>query len=159
MTLLLTTRGIAQMYYGTEILLDNTGSNDHGDIRIDFPGGFEGQKANAFTGQGLNSDQIEMQQTITTLLNFRKNSPALSKGKLTHFSPKNGVYSYARISEQQTVLVLLNKNTQTKSWSLDYMNEVLAGKKQAQALFTKQAVRLNKPISLPAMSALVLVIE
>lgn len=159
MTLLLTTRGIVQMYYGTEILLDNTGSNDHGDIRIDFPGGFEGQKTNAFTGHGLNSDQIDMQQTITTLLNFRKNSPALSQGKLTHFSPKDGVYSYARISDQQTVLVFLNKNTQAKTWSLEYMNEVLASNKHAQSLFTKQVIPLNKPISLPAMSAVVLVIE
>ncbi|CAM3648033.1 MULTISPECIES: glycoside hydrolase family 13 protein [Pseudoalteromonas] len=159
MTMLLTTRGIAQMYYGTEVLLDNTGSSDHGDIRIDFPGGFAGQKTNAFTGQGLNSDQVDMQQTITTLLNFRKNSPAIAKGKLTHFSPKQGVYSYARISEQQTVLVFLNKNTTAKTWSLDYMREVLGNHKSATALFNKQKVKLTKPLTLPAVSALVLVIE
>ncbi|MDN3380206.1 MULTISPECIES: glycoside hydrolase family 13 protein [unclassified Pseudoalteromonas] len=159
MTMLLTTRGIAQMYYGTEVLLDNTGSNDHGDIRIDFPGGFAGQKTNAFTGQGLNSDQVDMQQTIATLLNFRKNSPAIAKGKLTHFSPKEGVYSYARISEQQTVLVFLNKNTTAKTWSLDYMREVIGNHKSATALFNKQKVKLTKPLTLPAMSAVVLVIE
>jgi len=159
MTMLLTTRGIAQMYYGTEVLLDNTGSNDHGDIRIDFPGGFAGQKTNAFTGQGLNSDQVDMQQTITTLLNFRKNSPAIAKGKLTHFSPKEGVYSYARISEQQTVLVFLNKNTTAKTWSLDYMREVIGNHKSATALFNKQKVKLTKPLTLPTMSAVVLVIE
>jgi len=159
MTMLLTTRGIAQMYYGTEVLLDNTGSNDHGDIRIDFPGGFAGQKTNAFTGQGLNSDQVDMQQTITTLLNFRKNSPAIAKGKLTHFSPKEGVYSYARVSEQQTVLVFLNKNTTAKTWSLDYMREVIGKHKSATALFNKQKVKLTKPLTLPTMSAVVLVIE
>ncbi|MFY8327188.1 glycoside hydrolase family 13 protein [Pseudoalteromonas sp. ZZD1] len=159
MTMLLTTRGIAQMYYGTEVLLDNTGSNDHGDIRIDFPGGFAGQKTNAFTGQGLNADQVDMQQTITTLLNFRKNSPAIAKGKLTHFSPKEGVYSYARVSEQQTVLVFLNKNTTAKTWSLDYMREVIGNHKSATGLFNKQKVKLTKPLTLPAMSAVVLVIE
>lgn len=159
MTMLLTTRGIAQMYYGTEVLLDNTGSNDHGDIRIDFPGGFAGQKTNAFTGQGLNADQVDMQQTITTLLNFRKNSPAIAKGKLTHFSPKEAVYSYARVSEQQTVLVFLNKNTTAKTWSLDYMREVIGNHKSATGLFNKQKVKLTKPLTLPAMSAVVLVIE
>ncbi len=159
MTMLLTTRGIAQMYYGTEVLLDNTGSNDHGDIRIDFPGGFAGQESNAFTGQGLSDDQVQMQQTITTLLNFRQNSPAIAQGKLIHFSPKEGIYSYARISEQQSILVFLNKNTTVKNWSLDYMNEVIGNQKNATKLFNKQPVTLTKPLSLPAMSATVLVIE
>ena len=159
MTLLLTTRGIAQMYYGTEVLLDNTGSNDHGDIRIDFPGGFKGQKSNAFTGQGLTIDQRDMLQTISTLLNFRKQSAALSQGKLTHFSPKDGVYSYARTSEKQTVLVFLNKHAEMKSWPLHYMEEVLGSQIHATELFTQQTVNLNKAVTLPAMSAVVLVIE
>lgn len=159
MTLLLTTRGIAQMYYGTEVLLDNTGSNDHGDIRIDFPGGFKGQPSNAFTGQGLSDEQVEMHKTITTLLNFRKQSPAIAHGKLTHFSPKAGIYSYARISDQQTVLVFLNKNSVAKSWSLAYMQEVIGQHKQAINLFTNQAISLIDTVTLAPKSATVLIIE
>nr|WP_283711193.1 glycoside hydrolase family 13 protein [Pseudoalteromonas prydzensis] len=159
MAMLLTTRGIAQMYYGTEVLLDNTGSNDHGDIRIDFPGGFKGQTSNAFTGQGLSDEQVEMHKTITTLLNFRKQSPAIAHGKLTHFSPKAGIYSYARISDQQTVLVFLNKNSAAKSWSLAYMQEVIGQHKQAINLFTNQAISLIDTVTLAPKSATVLIIE
>ncbi|MDN3391649.1 glycoside hydrolase family 13 protein [Pseudoalteromonas sp. APC 3691] len=159
MTLFLTTRGIAQIYYGTEILLDNTPSKDHGDIRIDFPGGFKNQNANAFTGVGLSKNQRDMHETISTLLNFRKQSPALAKGKLVHFSPNNGVYSYARVSDTQTVLVFMNKNKVTQKHNLDYMQEVIPKNANVQALFTQHTFKLTNSINLEPMTATVLVIN
>ncbi|WP_166376254.1 glycoside hydrolase family 13 protein [Pseudoalteromonas sp. Z9A4] len=159
MTLFLTTRGIAQMYYGTEVILDNTPSKDHGDIRIDFPGGFKNQKTNAFTGAGLSEEQRDMHKTISTLLNFRKQSPALTKGKLVHFSPQNGVYSYARVSDTQTVLVFMNKNKVTQKHNLDYMQEVIPKNANAQALFTQHTFKLTNSINLEPMAATVLVIN
>ena len=159
MTLFLTTRGIAQIYYGTEILLDNTPSKDHGDIRIDFPGGFKNQNANAFTGIGLSKEQRDMHKTISTLLNFRKQSPALTKGKLVHFSPNNGVYSYARVSDTQTVLVFMNKNKVTQKHNLDYMQEVIPKNANAQALFKQHTFKLTNSTNLKPMAATVLVIN
>nr|WP_033015026.1 glycoside hydrolase family 13 protein [Pseudoalteromonas sp. BSi20495] len=159
MTLFLTTRGIAQMYYGTEVLLDNTPSKDHGDIRIDFPGGFKGQTRNAFTGEGLTKQQKEMHKTISTLLNFRKSSPALDKGKLVHFTPQQGVYSYARISDEQTVLVFMNKNTKELTKNIEYMQEVIPKNTKALNLFTHKTQVLGNTVALPAMSATVLIIN
>jgi neopullulanase len=159
MTLFLTTRGIAQMYYGTEVLLDNTPSKDHGDIRIDFPGGFKGQASNAFTGKGLTSQQKNMHKTISTLLNFRKSSTALDKGKLVHFTPQQGVYSYARISDEQTVLVFMNKNTKELVKNIKYMQEVMPKNAKAHNLFTNKIQLLGDTVALPAMSATVLVIN
>ena len=159
MTLFLTTRGIAQMYYGTEVLLDNTPSKDHGDIRIDFPGGFEGQTRNAFTKEGLTKQQKDMHNTISTLLNFRKNSSALDKGKLVHFTPQQGVYSYARISDEQTVLVFMNKNTKELTKNIEYMQEVIPKNTKALNLFTHKTQVLGNTVALPAMSATVLIIN
>ncbi|KAA1158005.1 alpha-amlyase [Pseudoalteromonas fuliginea] len=159
MTLFLTTRGIAQMYYGTEVLLDNTPSKDHGDIRIDFPGGFKGQTRNAFTGEGLTKQQKEMHKTISTLLNFRKGSTALDKGKLVHFTPQQGVYSYARISDEQTVLVFMNKNTKELTKNIEYMQEVIPKNTKALNLFTHKTQVLGNTVALPAMSATVLIIN
>ncbi|MDO6834747.1 glycoside hydrolase family 13 protein [Pseudoalteromonas carrageenovora] len=159
MTLFLTTRGIAQMYYGTEVLLDNTPSKDHGDIRIDFPGGFKGQTSNAFTGKGLTLQQKDMHKTISTLLNFRKNSTALDKGKLVHFTPQQGVYSYARISDEQTVLVFMNKNTKELTKNIEYMQEVIPKNAKALNIFTNKTQLLGNTVALPAMSATVLVIN
>ncbi|MBE0359015.1 neopullulanase [Pseudoalteromonas aliena SW19] len=159
MTMLLTTRGIPQIYYGTEVLLDNTPSKDHGDIRIDFPGGFEHQQANAFTGEDLTADQHSMHTMMSALLHFRKTSPALTNGKLTHFSPKNGVYSYARLSDEQTVLVFLNKNAQTINQELDYMKEVLPHNTKAKDILSNETHMLKSKLTLKPMSATVLVIN
>ena len=159
MTLLLTTRGIPQIYYGTELLLDNTPSNDHGDIRIDFPGGFHGQKANAFTGEGLSADQQEMLTSIKKLLQLRQEKPALSEGRLMHFSPKQGVYSYLREHNGQTVLVILNKNQQAIDWDLSYMQEVLKGNNKGRDLISEKPVDLAAPIRLKAMQARLIELE
>lgn len=159
MTLLLTTRGIPQIYYGTELLLDNTPSNDHGDIRIDFPGGFKGQKANAFTGKGLSADQQEMLSTIKKLLKLRQEKPALSEGRLMHFSPKQGVYSYVREHNGQSVLVILNKNQQAIDWDLSYMQEVLKGTNKGRDLISEKRVDLATPIRLKAMQARLIELE
>lgn len=67
----LTTRGIPQIYYGTEVLLTHPGW-EHGDIRSDYPGGWEGDAANAFTGEGLTAEQKDMQAYVKTIQNWRK---------------------------------------------------------------------------------------
>ena len=45
---LLTTRGIPQIYYGTEILMSGTKAEGDGIIRTDFPGGWAGDPKDAF---------------------------------------------------------------------------------------------------------------
>jgi neopullulanase len=78
--LLLTTRGIPQLYYATEVLAHNNGSDAHGVIRVDFPGGFGSQAANGFTGVGLEPDQRAMQEWLKKLLNYRKQQPVFATG-------------------------------------------------------------------------------
>ena len=90
MTYVYTTRGIPQVYYGTEILLK--GPADHGSLRTDFPGGWNSDKINGFNGLGLTNEQMEAQLFTKQLLNWRKNSLAVTKGTLTHYLPQNGVY-------------------------------------------------------------------
>ena len=100
-----------------------------------------------------------MHNTISTLLNFRKNSSALDKGKLVHFTPQQGVYSYSRISDEQTVLVFMNKNTEALQKNIEYMQEVMPKSTTAFNLFTHKTQKLGKTIELPAMSATVLIIN
>ena len=59
MSIILTMRGIPQIYYGTEIILSSTG--DHGQLRTDFPGGWPGDRVNAFTGKALSKKQSNAQ--------------------------------------------------------------------------------------------------
>jgi neopullulanase len=121
---------IPQMYYGTEILMDDTANHgDHGLIRTDFPGGWSGDSMNAFTGKGLSSEKLEMQSFVKTMLNFRKNSKAVHAGKTLHFAPLNGTYFLFRIADNETVVHIINKNENPLSIDLKRYKEVgLTGK-------------------------------
>ncbi len=105
---------IPQVYYGTELLLDNSDNpGGHGLIRTDFPGGWRGDNINGFTGIGLTSEQIEMQSFMRKVLSYRKNSKAIHKGNTVHFAPDNGVYVLFRILDEEVVTLILNKNEST----------------------------------------------
>lgn len=104
---------ILQMYYGTEILMnDFEKPGDHGLIRTDFPGGWQGDTINAFTGVGLSEEQKDMQSFLKTVLNYRKNSKAIQEGKTVHFSPFLGTYLLFRTYKDETVVMMLNKNNE-----------------------------------------------
>lgn len=124
MTLVLTTRGIPQVFYGTEILMANPGTDDHGIIRSDFPGGFAGDSVNAFTGKGLSKNQHWAQQRLRSLLHLRQQVPALGNGKLIQYAPVDGLYVYFRLPvapSDEIVMVALNKRDSSASLTLaDY---------------------------------------
>jgi len=105
--LILTSRGIPSLYYGTEILMKAT--NGHGEIREDFWGGWPSDSVNKFTAEGRNALENEAFDYIEKLANYRKNSEALTWGELTQYSPKDGVYSFIRHAKNgDKVLVLVN---------------------------------------------------
>ncbi len=104
-----------QIYYGTEILMDDFKKpGDHGLIRTDFPGGWNGDTVNAFTGEGLSADQKDMQSFLKTLLNYRKSSKAIHVGKTIHFAPREGIYVMFRMYEDEIVTIILNKSDVTQ---------------------------------------------
>ena len=61
MTFISTVRGIPQIYYGTEIAMTST--EDHGQLRKDFPGGWANDRVNAFIDMGLKSNQLEQKDS------------------------------------------------------------------------------------------------
>ncbi|ALJ04679.1 alpha-amlyase [Pseudalgibacter alginicilyticus] len=116
---------IPQIYYGTEILMndfDNPGN--HGLIRSDFPGGWSNDNVNAFTGKGLTDTQKDMQIYIKKLLNYRKSSKAIHKGKTIHFTPNNGIYLLFRILNNEIVIHIMNKNNTPVKLNLLRFNEI-----------------------------------
>lgn len=122
---------IPQIYYGTEILMENSKKpGDHGLIRTDFPGGWKGDKVNAFTGNGLSQDQKEMQAYLKKLLQYRKTSEAINSGKTIHFAPENNTYSLVRVLNEEIFIVILNKNKNPFPLDLNRFDEFgLKGKK------------------------------
>ncbi len=125
MTFLMTTRGIPLIYYGTEILMTGHENRGHGDIRKDFPGGWSGDKNNAFTKEGRNHKQNDAFRFMKKLLNYRKNNEVLQTGKLVHFIPENGVYVYFRYNDKNAVMVIINNNKELIKLNTERYSEIL----------------------------------
>ncbi|MEZ4960986.1 MAG: glycoside hydrolase family 13 protein [Saprospiraceae bacterium] len=155
----LTTRGIPQLYYGTEILMKNPGTQDHGIIRSDFPGGWAGDAIDGFNGKGLTNQQQEAKAFVKKLLTWRKSAPAVQWGKLTHFIHKDGVYVFFRYSEKQRVMVVLNRNPTAKTLELERFAEMLKGYDRGIDVLSGGKFDLKGSIELPAKAPLVLVLE
>ncbi len=150
LTYILTMRGIPQIYYGTEILMHNRGTESHGVIRTDFPGGWQGDAQNTKTQKGLKTQQIEAQNWLKNLINWRNNKTVIHTGKLMHYEPQKGVYVYFRYNETETVMVVLNKNNEPTELNLDRFKLNLGNNKTAFDVFNQKEIELNESIILPA---------
>jgi glycosidase len=128
LTYLYSTRGIPQVYYGTEIMLsypENPG--DHGRLRIDMPGGWNGDAVNAFDGSGLSEDQIEIQGLIKKLNLLRRNNTAFQTGQLLHYAPEKEVYVLFRFDKEKRFMIVFNKNNEAVNLDLSRFSEGING--------------------------------
>ena len=115
-TLLLTLRGIPQIFYGSEIgMIEN---EDHGTLRKNFPGGFPGDHRDAFTAEGRTDFENEIFAHIHKLLILRKKYSALAYGELIHFPPKNGLYVYFKIQDPGILMCAANETDSVKELDL-----------------------------------------
>ena len=112
LALLLTVRRIPQIYYGTEIMMNGTKEKTDGHVRKDFPGGFPGDKHNAFTREGRTRAQQSMFNWLSRLLHWRRGNETIIRGYQTQFIPYNGIYVITRRWHRNTVMTILNGTTQ-----------------------------------------------
>lgn len=148
---------IPQLYYGTEILMQNTDKpGDHGLIRADFPGGWSGDPINAFTGKNLSKDQKNMQSFVKGLIKYRKNSKAIHKGKTIHFAPANGIYILFRVFEDEIVAIILNKNKKPLVLDLSPFAEIGLEGKTMKNVISDTSLVWKDNIRLPARGVTIL---
>lgn len=150
-----TMRGVPQFYYGTEIGMKND-LPGHGQIRSDFPGGWLGDPINGFSGKGLSNEAIEMKKFTSTLLKWRKNNTVIHSGKLMQFAPENGVYTYFRYNDKETIMVIFNKNNESIEHDLSKYNERILSFSNATDILHNQNIKLNHKIKLAAKTAMIL---
>ncbi len=151
---LLTIPRIPQVYYGTEILMENSAYPDHhGHIRTDFPGGWAGDNVNAFTGKGLKKPQQAMQKWLKKLLQFRKENKAIHRGTTVHFAPEDGVYVLARQQGEKQVVLVLNKNESPVVLSTKRFMELGMEGKEVQELFSEKTIPWQGEIQLDTKGA------
>lgn len=144
--LLLTTRGIPQLYYGTEIGI--VGGPDDGRKRADFPGGFPKADHNAFTKEGRTEKENDLYNFVHKLLQIRHDNPALNSGRLVHFPPFDELYSYLRVSDKQTVLIVLNGNQKAQKLKLSSLGDHFKNASALKSLLTGKEVKYSPGLQL-----------
>ena len=154
--LLLTLRGVPQLYYGTEVLMKNFKDPSDAEVRRDFPGGWPGDKENKFTAAGRTAQENEAFNFVKKLANYRKKSAVLQTGKLTQFLPQDGIYVYFRHTDTQSVMVIVSQNEQAKTLDTARFAERLGGFSKGENVLDDSAISDLKQISVPAGSVQVI---
>jgi len=159
-----TVRGTPQYLYGSEILMSNPGTDDHGIIRTDFPGGWKSHRNSAFTGKGLSKDQKVMQDFMKKLLNWRKGNSVIHDGKLMHYAPQNGIYVFFRYLKNDSesadkVMVILNKNDKPTAINPAHYPEMLNVSDKAIDVMLEKNYRMNKPFRVDGKSITIMEIK
>lgn len=131
--LISTMRGMPQIYSGDEIAM--RGGNDP-DNRHDFPGGFPGDPASAFTAAGRTAEQQSVHDYLRTVLHFRTRHLALQTGLQQDIYFDKTVFAFVRASNiahgcttsgSERVLVIANHSTVPRTLTLSTAETALAG--------------------------------
>lgn len=154
-TFLLTTRGVPQLYYGTEVLMKNFKNPSDAEVRRDFPGGWPGDRENKFSASGRTAQENEAFNFTKKLAQYRKNCSALQTGKLTQYLPQDGIYVYFRHDETKTVMVILSQSDKAQTLSTRRFAENLRGFTQGKNVLDDSLIPDIRQITVPAMSAMV----
>jgi len=141
---LFTLRGLPQLYYGTEVLMKNFKVNTDATVREDFPGGWptDDPAKNRFERSGRTDAQARTYDHISRLARFRKTSPALGRGKLMQYVPRDGAFLYFRYTDQQTVLVIANSSDKSVKPDWSIYSERVKGFTKARDVITGQVFDL-----------------
>lgn len=154
-----TMRGIPMFFYADEILASHMGTSSHGALRSDFPGGWEGDVVNAFTGEGLTAKQREAQQLVGKLLNWRKNNVTIHRGNFMHFAPIKNAYVYFRYDDHSTIMVILNRDEEPVTVETARFDERIGDATHGTDVLTGKRFNIENSLELEPRSALILELE
>jgi glycosidase len=148
--LLLTLRGIPQIYYGTEVLMKNFKNPSDAEVRRDFPGGFPGDGVDKFSPAERSAAETDYFNFLRKVANYRKTSSAIVKGKTLQYQAQNGVYVYFRYSSGQRIMCVLNPSDKSAEISPSFYSEGLAGRKQGRDIISGASITLGDKLTVPA---------
>lgn len=160
LTLISTVRGIPQIYYGSEVVMrGNKEKGGDADIRRDFPGGWKSDKQNAFNPATQTTEQKEFYQFTQKLLNWRKGKDVIHTGKTKNFVPKDGVFTYFRYNDKESVMVVINNNIKDQTLDLKYFEESLKGFSKGKEVISGKEFSLQNTLTVPAQTPFIIELE
>ena len=156
---LLTTRGVPQLYYGTENLTKNFKNPSDAEVRKDFEGGWAEDKVNKFLASGRTERENEAFNFVKKLANHRKQSAALTTGKLTQYLPTDGIYVYFRHTDNQSSMIVMSQNKEDKKLDTNRFMENIQGYLSAKNILTDELISDLKNLKIPANSFTILELQ
>ncbi|HPS25127.1 MAG TPA: alpha-amylase family glycosyl hydrolase [Bacteroidales bacterium] len=150
-TFLATTRGIPQIYYGSEILLcaADPANLGHGPERRDMP-------ARVLVKEGRDPIEQNVYDYISKLLQWRKTSEAVHSGKLLHYLPKyeENMYVYFRILPNERVMVLINNGMDPVKIDWERYAQGLGNAVKGKEVMSGMEITVGQPAEVPAQTAI-----
>ena len=156
LALLLTINRTPQLYYGTEVLMNGTKSVTDGNVRKDFPGGWAGDKHNAFTAEGRTQTENQMFNWLSRLLHWRQGNEVITKGKQAQFCPQKGVYVIARQYQGKSVMTIINGKNEANELNVSRYAEIIGSHDKATDVTNGRTVLINKDVKLRPRQTMVL---
>ena len=156
---LLTTRGVPQLYYGTENLTKNFKNPSDAEVRKDFEGGWPDDKVNKFLASGRTEKENEAFDFVKKLANYRKNSEALTTGKLTQYLPVEGIYVYFRHTNNKSIMIIMSQNKEEKKLDTNRFMENIQGYISMKNIMTDELISDLKTLKIPANSITILELQ
>jgi glycosidase len=158
-TFLMTTRGIPQVYYATELMQPMADVEGDGAKRSDMPGGWPDDARSVFTEEGRTEREDEAHDFVTALTTWREDADVVHHGQLTQFIPRDNTYVYVRHDADDTVMVVLNNADESRDLSLDRFEERLQGATSGRDVIEDRTYALDDTLTVPARTPLVLEVE
>ncbi|HET9787162.1 MAG TPA: alpha-amylase family glycosyl hydrolase [Pyrinomonadaceae bacterium] len=109
--LVISLRGIPQLYAGEEIAMEGKEDPDN---RRDFPGGFPGDTRSAFKASERTPAEERMWEWTRAWLRLRAEHSAIRHGRLIDLFYDDDSYAFARQDKSETVIIAFNRGTQEK---------------------------------------------
>lgn len=152
---LLTTRGIPQIYYGTEVLMTADKRDGDGGLRADFLGGWAGDARSYFVAKDRRPNELKAYNYMQKLLKWRRGNKTISHGTLHHQTPQQGVYIYQRRLGKASVTLVFNGSREARKLDTSYWGELIPQGKLRNVL-TGELLSLTKDTLLEPQSVLIL---
>ena len=154
-TLLATLRGMPQILYGDELMFRSTDrSKGHPTLRIDFPGGWKGDKRNLFDASQHVDAEKDVYDYTRHIMNWRKEKEVIHSGKTLHFIDRNNTYAYFRYNDSDVVFVFINNTDAVQLVPWSRYAEIAADLTVGRNVMTGESVTMSG-VKVEPMSALV----
>ncbi len=157
MTMMATMRGFPQIFAGDELMFVSRDlSQGHGGLRVDFPGGWKGDKMNWFCAEGrekattLTNGKRVKHGTISDLFDYnsrlfqwRKGKKVIHDGRTMHFLSRDNTYAYFRYDDTDAVFVYINNADKAMTVPWGNYAEIADGLHDGRNVLTGESITVD----------------